>query len=144
LIDKSAEHRRSACCCGANERDQADQPPDGEEEVEKAQRGQRTHEPRQEADQLFATPDYIKMIQRDTTQFRVLKFINGQPIYENSLAYWNLYSAYGYHGAKPRIYQDMVDVAGIGNPLVWQLMNVKYIFTNKPDSSNMFLFADVK
>ena len=94
---------------------------------------------RQEVDLQFATPEYVKMIQRDTTQFRVLKFINGQPIYENSLAYWNLYSAYGYHGAKPRIYQDMVDVAGIGNPLVWQLMNVKYIFMNKPDSSNMLI-----
>jgi uncharacterized membrane protein YfhO len=33
----------------------------------------------------------------------------------------------------------MVDVAGIGNPLVWQLMNVKYIITNRPDSSKMLI-----
>jgi uncharacterized membrane protein YfhO len=38
-----------------------------------------------------------------------------------------------------RVYQDLVDVAGMRNPLVWQLMNVKYIFTNRPDSSNMFI-----
>ena len=105
--------------------------------------GNKTSDPkdRQEADQLFTTPDYVKMIQQDTTQFRVIKFMNGQPptVENNALAYWKLYSAFGYHGAKLRIYQDMVDVAGIGNPLVWQLMNVKYIFTNKPDSSNMLV-----
>jgi uncharacterized membrane protein YfhO len=33
----------------------------------------------------------------------------------------------------------MVDVAHIGNPLVWQLMNVKYILTDKPDSSSMLV-----
>jgi uncharacterized membrane protein YfhO len=65
--------------------------------------------------------------------------MNGQPAYDNSLAYWNLHSAYGYHGAKMRTYQDMVDVAHIGNPLVWQLMNVKYILTDKPDSSSMLV-----
>jgi len=97
----------------------------------------KTSEPktRQETNQYFATPEYVKILQRDTTQFRVLKLINGQPVYENSLAYFGLYSAYGYHGAKMRTYQDVVDVAGIENPLVWQLMNVKYILTNRPDTS---------
>jgi hypothetical protein len=105
--------------------------------------GSKTSDPkdRQEADLQFATPEYVKMIQRDTAQFRVIKFINGQPptLENNTLAYWKLYSAFGYHGAKLRIYQDMVDVAGIGNPLVWQLMNVKYIITNRPDSSKMLI-----
>jgi hypothetical protein len=105
--------------------------------------GSKTSDPkdRQEADQLYATPEYIKMIQQDTTQFRVMKLINGQPptLENNTLAYWNLHSAFGYHGAKLRIYQDMVDVAGIGNPLVWQLMNLKYIITNRPDSSKMLI-----
>ena len=94
---------------------------------------------KQETNQYFATPEYVKILQKDTTQYRVLKLVNGQPIYENSLAYWGLYSAYGYHGAKMRTYQDLVDVAGLGNPLVWQLMNVKYILTNRPDSSNMLI-----
>jgi hypothetical protein len=94
---------------------------------------------RQETEQYFTTPEYVKIIQQDTTQFRVLRFMNGQPTYDNSLAYWNLHSAYGYHGAKMRTYQDMVDVAHIGNPLVWQLMNVKYILTDKPDSSSMLV-----
>ena len=33
-----------------------------------------------------------------------------------------------------RIFQDMADVAGLGNPLTWQLMNVKYIITDKDES----------
>jgi len=34
-----------------------------------------------------------------------------------------------------RAYQDMDDVIGMGNPLLWGLMNVKYIISNTPDSS---------
>ncbi|MCX6133067.1 MAG: YfhO family protein [Ignavibacteriales bacterium] len=85
--------------------------------------------------QAFATPEYIKYLQRDTTLFRVLEFQNGRPPYNNMLAYWRIQSAYGYQGAKMRAYQDMDDVIGMGNPLLWGLMNVKYIISNTPDSS---------
>jgi hypothetical protein len=88
----------------------------------------------QEAAQAIVEPDYVKVLEKDTTQFRVLKLVNGQLIYDNSLAYWRIQNAYGYQGAKLRIYQDMVDVAGIGNPLVWQLMNVKYLISNRNES----------
>jgi hypothetical protein len=91
----------------------------------------------QEAKQVISTPNYVQALQQDTTQYRVLKLVNGQPIYDNTLAYWRLHNAYGYHAAKLRIYQDMVDVAGMGNPLVWQLMNIKYLITNREDSSAM-------
>jgi hypothetical protein len=90
---------------------------------------------RKESIQEMATPDFAKLLQQDTTQFRVLKMINGQPVYDNSLAKWRIQNAYGYHGAKMRTYQDMVDVAGLGNPLVWQLMNIKYLVTNKEESN---------
>jgi hypothetical protein len=90
---------------------------------------------KQETIQEMPTPDFAKVLQQDTTQFRALKMINGQPVYDNSLAYWRIQNAYGYHGAKLRIYQDMVDVAGLGNPLVWQLMNIKYVVTNREESS---------
>ena len=92
---------------------------------------------RMEQKQMFSTPEYVKFLQRDTTLYRTLTLINGQPPYDNTLAYWRVQSAYGYQGAKLREYQDMVDVAGLGNPLVWQLMNVKYIISNQPDSSQM-------
>lgn len=85
--------------------------------------------------QLFAAPDYVSFIQQDSTLFRTLEFENGQPPYNNTLAYWRIQSAYGYQGAKMRAYQDMVDIAGLNNPLVWGLMNVKYIINNQVDSS---------
>ena len=81
------------------------------------------------------TPDFVKTLQQDTTVFRVLKIQDGQPIYDNSLAYWHIQNAYGYQGAKMRAYQDMVDVAGLGNPLVWQIMNIKYLITNRDESN---------
>jgi len=93
----------------------------------------------------FAAPDYVRVILQQEgmteqngmpqTPFRVLEFENGVPPYSNVLAYWRLQSAYGYQGAKMRRYQDLVDVAGLQNPLVWQMMNVKYIISDSPDSS---------
>jgi hypothetical protein len=99
--------------------------------------GWKTSDPkgRQETDQSMAAPEYIKALQQDTTIFRVLKTQDGQPIYDNSLAYWRIQNAYGYQGAKMRAYQDMADVAGLGNPLVWQLMNVKYLITNREENN---------
>ncbi len=86
---------------------------------------------------VFTAPDYVKYLQQDTTLYRTLLFENGHPPYDNKLAYWKIQSAYGYQGAKMRWFQDIDDVAGMGNPLVWQLMNVKYIISNTPDSSGI-------
>jgi hypothetical protein len=83
----------------------------------------------QEAHQAIETPNYAHFLQKDTTKYRVLG------IYDNTLAYWGIYNAYGYHPAKMRIFQDMVDVAGMGNPHVWQLMNIKYIVSTTPQNS---------
>jgi hypothetical protein len=99
--------------------------------------GWKTSDPKsqQETMQMTAIPGFVKVLEQDTTQFRVLKMIDGQPVYDNSLAYWRLQNAYGYQGAKMRAYQDMVDVAGLGNPLVWQMMNIKYLITNRDESN---------
>ncbi|MBE0557874.1 MAG: YfhO family protein [Proteobacteria bacterium] len=83
----------------------------------------------------FSAPAYVQYLQRDTSDFRVLELIDGQPPTSNTLAYWRIQSAFGYHGAKVRAYQDVAEVVGLNNPLLWQLMNVKYIITNRPDSS---------
>ena len=89
---------------------------------------------KQESIQAMTAPDFVTALLRASTNFRVLKMMNGQPVYDNSLAYWRIQNAYGYQGAKMRIYQDMVEVAGLGNPLVWQLMNIKYIISNREES----------
>jgi hypothetical protein len=85
--------------------------------------------------QVFAEPDYVTALRQDSSLYRVLELENGVPPFDNKYAYWRIESAYGYHGAKMRRYQDLVDVVGIRNPLLWQIMNVKYIITNQPDSS---------
>ena len=90
--------------------------------------------PQQELQSYFTAPDYVQFLQQDSTAYRVLYIVNGEVPYDNSLAYWRIQNAYGYQGAKMRAYQDMVDVAGIKNPFVWNLMNVKYIISNQPDT----------
>ncbi len=95
-------------------------------------------QPRQSHEAIFAAPDYVQFLQRDTTLYRTLTFQQGQLPYDNTLAYFRIQSAYGYQGAKMRAYQDMVEVAGLYNPLVWQMMNVKYIISDQYDSTALF------
>lgn len=92
-------------------------------------------QPRQDQSLIFSRPDYVAAVENDSTDFRTLMFRDGQPPFDNTLAYWRIENAFGYQGAKMRAYQDVVDIAGLNNPLVWQLMNVKYIFSNTKDSS---------
>ncbi len=89
---------------------------------------------RQQLQQHFTTPDYVRFLQQDSSAYRVLQLVNGEAPYDNTLAYWRIQNAFGYQGAKMRTYQDMVDVAGLQNPLLWSLMNVKYIISNQPDT----------
>nr|HMQ79706.1 hypothetical protein [Ignavibacteria bacterium] len=89
----------------------------------------------------FKTPDYVDWIlknEKNTYDFRVLNLQKGQPVRENTLAYWRLQNNYGYQGAKLRIYQDMDDVVGLTNPAAWRLMSTKYIITDQPYNDSMF------
>jgi hypothetical protein len=79
---------------------------------------------------VFATPEYVRFLQADSSLYRTMTFIDGQPQPDNILAYWKIQNIYGYHPAKLRLYQDAIDVATLGNPLLLQLMNVKYIISN--------------
>ncbi len=89
---------------------------------------------RDELRSIYETPDYIEYIKRDTTLYRVLELSDGQPVMSNHLAIYRLQNVFGYHGAKMRAYQDLIDVAGITNPFVLNLLNVKYIISDKYDS----------
>lgn len=96
-------------------------------------------QPHKSAQNVFATPDYVTFLKQDTALYRTLEFENGQPPYNNTLAYWRIQSAYGYQGAKMRQIQDVFDVVGLGNPLLWGLMNVKYILSDRPDSNSILV-----
>ncbi len=68
----------------------------------------------------------------DTYQYRVAEFNRGKLSTSNLLAYFRLHLFNGYQGAKLRIYQDAVDVAGGENPMLLGLANVKYIISDSP------------
>ncbi len=93
--------------------------------------------PHREVQSQFAAPAFVSFVQQDTTLFRTMEFEQGQPPYNNTLAFWRIQSAYGYSGTKMRQVQDLFDVAGLANPLMWGLMNVKYIFSDAPDSNHV-------
>ena len=88
---------------------------------------------------VFRKTDAISFIQNDKSLYRVADFA-GQA---NVMAYFGLQHVHGYHSAKMRIYQDLLDVAGNGggsvitNPFLWNMMNVKYILSDRPISEGM-------
>lgn len=94
-----------------------------------------------DTESYFKTPDYVDWIlknEKNTYDFRVLHLEKGQPVRENTLAYWRLQNNYGYQGAKLRIYQDMDDVVGLTTPEAWKFMSTKYIITDQPYNDSMF------
>ena len=85
-------------------------------------------------DSFFAETDVTRWIlnkEPDTFQYRIAELNKGRLIYSNFLAYYRLHMFNGYHGAKIRIYQDAVDVAGGENPFLLGLGNVKYIISDE-------------
>lgn len=89
---------------------------------------------REELQSIYNPPDYVQYIKQDTTLYRVLELSAGQPVMSNHLANYRLQNVFGYHGAKMRTYQDLIDVAGITNPFVLNLLNVKYVISDRYDS----------
>lgn len=77
-----------------------------------------------------------KPIKEDKSVFRICDLVSEHP---NIPAYYLLENVNGYHSAKMRVYQDILDVANsdenagststLYNPFLWNLMNVKYIIT---------------
>lgn len=86
-------------------------------------------------DQVFHSKDWINFIKQDTDEkFRIADFVSPTP---NAAAFWLLENVGGYHSAKLRVYQDMLDVtsggstSGVSNPFMWNLLNVKYIIDRR-------------
>lgn len=83
----------------------------------------------------FRETDFTKWILNkdpDTYQYRIAEMNSSRLTTSNLLAHFRLHLFNGYHGAKLRIYQDAIDVAGGENPFLLGLSNVKYILNNKP------------
>ncbi len=88
---------------------------------------------------MFAEPQYITAIknQNEKEPFRLFNLkqdrsygaLNANSNYH---AYFLIEDFYGYSGIKPRAYQDIMDVVGPANPVLWRMLNVKYIVVDKP------------
>jgi hypothetical protein len=87
--------------------------------------------PAQNLERLFEPDNAVQFIKEDDSLFRVFQIQNDQPSADNRLSYHLVQDIYGYHPAKLRVYQDMIEVAGIGNPFLWNILNVKYILSDR-------------
>ena len=82
----------------------------------------------------FQQHDYLQFIQQDKSLYRVTDLTEGQP--SNALVSYGIQTAGGYHAAKMREFQDVVDETGnmqgngIFNPFMFNLLNTKYIVAN--------------
>jgi len=80
--------------------------------------------------------DVIDFLKNDKNTYRIADFAMAN-VSPNLPAYYRLENVGGYHPAKLRVYQDMLDVADQGstnqvtNPFLWNLLNVKYIVANQ-------------
>jgi hypothetical protein len=63
--------------------------------------------------------------------FRVLPITESE-FRSNRLAGFAVATLGGYHAAKPRLYQDLVEAHAIENPIWLRLLNVRYILTPEP------------
>ncbi len=83
--------------------------------------------------QAFREHDYVNFIKQDKSLYRILDL--NEPT-SNVPASWMTQTIAGYHAAKVRRFQDLVDVTGnsgggvIFNPFIWSLLNTKYIIAN--------------
>lgn len=86
-----------------------------------------------------ARRDIYDFIKKDTGIFRIADFSTNPA---NLTAYYLVENINGYHAAKLRVYQDLMDIANMEgmegstsqlyNPFLWNLLNVKYlIFSRK-------------
>lgn len=88
--------------------------------------------PEREVMSVFDPTDVDTFLKADKEKFRIMDLTR----HPNYPAYQFEENILGYHSAKLRNYQDLLDVAGNGDmptaPLAWHLLNTKYIIAEAP------------
>ena len=81
-------------------------------------------------DRKFKETPIIKFLNNRQERFRIFPADDSQ-LRSNHFSYWNIESIGGYRPIKLRNYQDLMDARGFYNPKILNMLNVKYILTNK-------------
>lgn len=94
----------------------------------------------------FTEPEYISVIkqQNEKEPYRIINLKQDGSmgtISQNSN--FNVYflqeDFFGYSAAKPRSYQDIIDVVGPVNVTLWRMLGVKYVVTDRPYTPDGFV-----
>ena len=87
-------------------------------------------------DNMFQKNSIINHLIADTTNFRIFP---ADDISSNKYSYWNIESIGGYRPIKLRLYQDLMDAGGFNRSHILDMLNVKYVVTNKKINNPDFI-----
>jgi hypothetical protein len=89
------------------------------------------YQPAERWEQIFRASDAVQFIQQDESLFRVLRIENNRLASDNTMIHHRIQDVNGYHPAKLRVYQDVIDFVGLHNPAIWNILNVKYLIADR-------------
>ena len=83
----------------------------------------------------FRETPLINYLKNDNSHFRIFPV---DELNSNKYGYWGIQSVGGYRAVKLRNYQDLMDAGGFGRPQILNMLNVKYVLTEKKINSPLF------